>query len=135
MPKTDTREWPSNKTKWLSILAKDGYTAREIGARLGYSRNAVIGKARRSKIQLDIGNRSNKSGFLQSQRFGRKDKIPTNNMPPKEPMGDGCLWPMGDKWCGCDRQETGPYCTVHAKQSRTGQRALTDSDIRLLISG
>lgn len=132
MPKTDTKEWPKNKVEQLKFMANEGYLAREIGERLGYSKNSVCGKCLRIGISLKV---SRKVSVLNSQRFGRKGKMPTNDMPPKEPMGNGCLWPMGDKWCGCDRPDSGPYCTFHEKQSRTGQRALTDSEIRRLVSG
>lgn len=133
MPKIERDDfWPEDKLTALILLAKDGYSAREIGERLGYGKNAVIGKARRNKIHLNF----KAAGYLQSTRYGRKGKEPTDDMPPKGPLPDRglCQWPLGDFWCGC-AVSTGAYCEAHNAIAYTGQPALTIDDINFLIKG
>lgn len=125
-------EWPQEKLRSLMMLAKDGYSAREIGERLGYSKNAVIGKAHRNKIEVGI---SSALGVLQSRRFGRKKKAPDEDMPPRQPIPDRgrCQWPLGDAWCGCPAE--GVYCPEHYSMAFTGRVALTEAEIKRLILG
>lgn len=120
MPKADNKEWPREDVERLHILAKMGMTTRLIGERLGYSKNAVCGKLKREKITI-----------AKRRRLGScrgpaliKDIVLSQNLPPKEPMGDGCLWPMGDKWCGCERASGEPYCPEHVRVAWTGVKAM-----------
>ena len=128
-------EWPHDRLEALILLAKDGYSAREIVDRLwltGFkvTRNAVLGKANRHNIQ--IGAKS--KGILQSQRFGRKGRMPATDMPPTAPMPNRgcCQWPLGDVWCG-DVVCSGVYCKTHNSMAYTGESALTIDDINFLI--
>jgi hypothetical protein len=130
MPKADNREWPKEKVDQLKLMAKDGYLAREIGERLGYSKNSVCGKCLRIGISLKV---SRKVSVLNSQRFGRKGKMPEADLPPKEPMGNGCLWPMDDKWCGCDVAEGSPYCEEHVKAAYKGRATWSKSELKKLL--
>ena len=66
-------EWPGDRVQRLRDLAAQGRSAKEIGAALGVSRNAVIGKAARIGVRLDgvKGNpvfRERKDNFWTPQR-------------------------------------------------------------------
>lgn len=130
MPKTDNKKWPDEDLVQLRILAAMGMTTREIGERLGYSKMAVCGKLFRNNIQIAQSIKTNNGRTRATGQF--KKTKPIDDYPPKEPMGDGCLWPMGDKWCGCELKGDGPYCADHSKIATTGEKVLSDSDISKL---
>ena len=46
-----SREWNDEQVGLLKDLWNDGFSARQIGARVGKTKNAVIGKARREGLQ------------------------------------------------------------------------------------
>lgn len=135
-----SQEWPEDKVRILALLAKDGFSARQISERFmasgfNVTRMAVLGKAHR--LNIDVGIVS-KAGYLQSTRFGRKGKPknPINDYPPKEPLPARglCQWPMGDTWCGCVVKK-GAYCEEHKSVAYTGVPALTGREFIFFMKG
>src|SRR4030067_2209080 len=49
-----TDSWPAQKIARLKTLWAEGYSASMVGERLGYSRNAIIGKVHRLKLPKPI---------------------------------------------------------------------------------
>ena len=131
MPKADNKKWPDEHLEQLRILAAMGMTTREIGERLGYSKMAVCGKLFRNKIQIAQSIKVN-NGRTRATGQYRKTK-PTDDYPPKTPIGEGCLWPIGDKWCGCACKNGDPYCPEHAKIAYTGEKYNPMSDIKFIL--
>jgi len=141
MPKIERDDfWPEDKLTALILLAKDGYSAREIVDRLweeGFkvTRNAVLGKAHRHNIEVGM---VSGAGYLQSQRFGRKGKPknPIDDLPPKAPLPNRgcCQWPLDDVWCG---EHTGlglPYCAKHMDIAYTGVPVLAWVEAQRLLN-
>lgn len=122
MPKADTKEWPLEDVEQLRTLIAMGMDSRQIGERMGYSRNAVLGKTHRLGWRLQKQYKPNNGRTLATGQY-RKTK-PNDDLPPKEPMGEGCLWPMGDKWCGCERVSGEPYCPEHVRAAWSGMKAM-----------
>lgn len=101
-----TQDWTPERTGALIAFWNDGLTAREIGDRLGVSKNAVIGKA----FRLELAKR-------------RTPAPPT----PEDPtvihlagLKPGmCRWPLGETdgagfhFCGEVAAHGKPYCPAH----------------------
>jgi GcrA cell cycle regulator len=132
-----SHEWPDEASERLRALWLAGATTRVIGAELGVSRNAVVGKARR----LDLPPRPNPKGIrpggqlppprprpqpvrpphqpLEPQQraslAGRPPAPPATPPTPPEPpparaaRTDGCMWPMTDDkpWRFCGAATAG----------------------------
>jgi GcrA cell cycle regulator len=90
----DKRTWNAKRDAELTALVKAGLTAEAAGARLGVSRDAVIGRARRLKLPLGGGVDRNKIGIHNRRRSAvhraandAKLAPPTNRLPPVAPEG------------------------------------------------
>lgn len=125
--------WPPERVECLLALAADRCPARsatEIGAALGISRDAVIGKLSRLKVPLP--------GAVKA----RKPAAPKPSVPPPIELDPGlspavaailalgprsCRWPIGDprvpgfRFCCAPRLVGSPYCAVHAVASAPRQ--------------
>ena len=121
------KEWPEHAVEKLRFLIKDGFSARQIADRLGYTVNSVCGKAHR--LKLSIGNGNN---ILGSQRFGRKTPLKIQDNMKEMPL-TGCLWPTGDTWCGCDNAPGRPYCAEHMTLAYTGKAQIKRGEIKKLL--
>ena len=110
-------EWPEKDVEQLKILASMGWTARKIGERLGYSKNAVLGKMRRIKI---------------SNVVIEKRSYVICDAEIKQPMDNNCLWPLGDKWCGEKRTENSPYCAYHHKIAYIDVKYDIEKDLKFI---
>jgi len=101
-----TQEWTPERTGALIALWNDGITAREIGRRLGMTRNAVIGKA----FRLDLAKRRASVPPLSD------DKKVIQLASLERGM---CRWPLGETdgvgfhFCGAAVVEGKPYCPTH----------------------
>ena len=131
--------WTPEREEKLKSLWKKGHSGSEIAAILGNTtRNAVIGKAHRLKLQArSISRKSTqkenpeKSNIseVKNQKPGRKarfkalllDKNFEAENPTKlENLTDKhCRWPLGEKmepaslFCGRESMEKFPYCKLH----------------------
>ena len=130
--------WTPEKEEKLKELWKKGYSGSQIANMLGdTTRNAVIGKAHRlkleartiskkhwSKINTEKNNSENKT-----QKLGRKARFKAllldRNFEPENPKkieeltDETCRWPIGHPYeekfyfCGRTAIDKFPYCKLH----------------------
>tara|TARA_Y100000590_G_scaffold370604_1_gene432549 strand:+ start:709 stop:1209 length:501 start_codon:yes stop_codon:yes gene_type:complete len=132
--------WTPEKEQKLRQLWKKGHSGSEIARMLGdTTRNAVIGKAHRLKLEArsiskrsdsNIDNKKNSdTPEIKTQKLGRKarfkalllDKNFEQENPSKfEELNDKtCRWPIGHPheenfyFCGRKPMEKFPYCKLH----------------------
>ncbi len=128
--------WTEERVEELSRLWASGYSASAIGRMLGVTKNAVVGKAHRMRLE------SRPSPIRRDQRapLRRRVPMPTRPMvdrpavpsPPPPPLrwtvrrgsdGPSCLWPIGDPgdsdfhFCGAQAVEGKPYCPEHCARA------------------
>ena len=131
--------WTTEKEIKLKELWKKGHTASQIAEILGNTtRNAVIGKAHRLRLQARAASKkrsakvnvenNNTQGF-KTQKLGRKAKFKAllldknfeqENPKKLEELTDlTCRWPIGHPYekkfyfCGRKPLEKFPYCKLH----------------------
>lgn len=136
-----TEQWEAQDAR-LRELVEEGITAREIGALLGCSRNAVIGRCRRIGVKLkrlssrDVTRQRPRRTELRRLRKTKKaprarsvpitdQDIPHAQRKTLLELGPcDCHWPVGDPatpdffFCGGVRQGGSSYCTAHEHRSR-----------------
>ena len=125
--------WTADKTVRLKHLWKVGYTATEIGEKLNYSKNAVIGRAHR----LNLAARRSGSGageprttYVRSTRAQQIEALLNdNNFEPENPAQleelteHHCRWPEGEPgkkdfyFCGRTPVKGFSYCRLHILKS------------------
>ena len=131
--------WTPEREEKLKELWKKGHTASQIAGLLGdTTRNAVIGKAHRLKLQAravskksstKISTESNNTSEVKTQKLGRKAKFKAllldknfeqeNPKKLEELTDDTCRWPIGHPhekkfyFCGRKPLEKFPYCKLH----------------------
>ena len=131
--------WTPEREEKLRKLWKKGHSGSEIASILGNTtRNAVIGKAHRLKLEArslsrkstqKISSEKDNTSEVKKQKFGRKarfkalllDKNFEEENPTKlEDLTDvHCRWPLGEKmepaslFCGRESIEKFPYCKLH----------------------
>ena len=125
--------WTADKTVRLKHLWKVGYTATEIGEKLNYSKNAVIGRAHR----LNLDARRSRSGageprttYVRSTRAQQIEALLNDkNFEPENPTQlEGltkhhCRWPEGEPgkkdfyFCGRTPVKGFSYCRLHILKS------------------
>jgi len=136
--------WTDERVAELTRLWETGYSASAIGRLLGVSKNAVVGKAHRLRLQ------SRPSPIRRDQRVPARRRVPmpvkpapTRSAAPIDPQGEmrqepppaprlaarrdgkgpGCLWPLGDPgeadfhFCGQPAVEGKPYCPDHCARA------------------
>jgi hypothetical protein len=129
-----TDKWPVDHVAVLKRLWAEGKTAKEISIALPvYSRNAIIGKARRLNLTPRMSPISNAlRNQAKRNKVGRPRKIMVpinstapatvglqfNDLKPKK----NCYFPLCDhyldtphSWCGND-PHIGDYCEQHYKR-------------------
>ena len=131
--KDEQMSWTADKTVRLKHLWKVGYTATEIGEKLNYSKNAVIGRAHR----LNLDARRSRSGagkphttYVRSTRVQQIEALLNdNNFEPENPTQlEGltkhhCRWPEGEPgkkdfyFCGRTPVKGFSYCRLHILKS------------------
>tara|TARA_B100001123_G_C15287726_1_gene1016238 strand:- start:955 stop:1455 length:501 start_codon:yes stop_codon:yes gene_type:complete len=132
--------WTPEKEEKLKQYWKKGYSGSQIASMLGgdTTRNAVIGKAHRLKLEArtiskksesKITTEKNNSTEAKTQKVGRKarfralllDKNFERENPKKleELTDETCKWPIGHPheenfyFCGRKSMEKFPYCQLH----------------------
>lgn len=81
------RPWCAEHQATLVRMAADCKSAREIGNELGRSRMSIIGRARRTGVDLQLGTKDGANAFRKWLRKAQgpfKPKAPRNR-PPKKP--------------------------------------------------
>ena len=114
--------WTDENVGVLKALWSEGRSAREIGDKLGMTRNAVIGKANRLGLTHKAASRSAARGRATERRLSSPLDL-TERM---------CRWPIGHPgeadfhFCGGARAPGRPYCEAHcnlAYRNRTTEAA------------
>ena len=131
--------WTNKREEKLKELWKKGHSGSEIANMLGgVTRNAVIGKAHRLKLEarsistkskIKANNEKNNSTETKNQKLGRKARFQAllldKNFEPENPKklteltDDTCRWPIGHPYekdfyfCGRKPLEKFPYCNLH----------------------
>jgi len=156
--------WTPEREEKLKELWKKGHSGSQIANILGgTTRNAVIGKAHRLKLQARALSKQsvskeqpekNKNSEVKTQKIGRKakfralllDKNFERENPKKlEELSDTtCRWPIGHPYeeefyfCGRKPMEKFPYCKLHVLYAFQPKNAkeedqITEEDIPKFI--
>ena len=131
--------WNDEKIEKLKSLWSEGHTASQIAEMLGdTTRNAVIGKAHRLKLETRITSKKTETRNQKEkdspqenkkEKLGRKAKFKAllldknfeeeNPKKLEELSDDTCKWPIGHPYeesfyfCGRTPMEKFPYCKLH----------------------
>ena len=131
--------WTPEREEKLRKLWKKGHSGSEIAGILGNTtRNAVIGKAHRLKLETRSISRKSSTkantekeniSEVKNQKLGRKARFKAllldKNFEPENPTklenltDKHCRWPLGEKmepaslFCGRESMEKFPYCRLH----------------------
>ena len=121
-----TNGWSTDREDRLRALVLDGLTATRIGAEIGLSRGAVIGKVSRLGLRL-LGGLGRRPGPQKPRKSrARKPKV-TTAVILAPPPGEGvdilalaagvCRWPQdtidGVRYCGGETYPRHVYCPAH----------------------
>ena len=136
--------WNQQKVDDLKKLWNEGVATSRIGEQLGFTKNAVIGKAFRLGLERRQNSRkkTTQSQSVSSVTMYRETSAPVHSqMTPKKEVtrrrekfsfkksivGTGsfksCQWPIGDPleegfhYCGGQNIPTKPYCIEHYKKA------------------
>jgi GcrA cell cycle regulator len=128
MPAHCDNLWPQERIAKLRVLVAQGYSARQIGAALGVTRSAALGKIHRMGLQLLT---VRKPAAIKKPRKRIKMILPRplpspvvpEVAPANGPIGImeltafTCRWPFGERapfrFCGTTKPATVPYCREH----------------------
>ena len=135
--------WNQQKVEDLKKLWNDGVATSRIGEQLGFTKNAVIGKAFRLGLERRQNSRKKISqpASLSSTTLYRETSTSSSSISVKKDpirrrekfsfkksiVGTGnfrsCQWPIGDPleegfhYCGGQNIPTKPYCIEHFKKA------------------
>ena len=126
MAKGRTNRWSTDREDRLRALVLDGLTATRIGAKIGVTRNAVIGKIGRLGLRL-LGGLGRQPGPQKPRKSrARKPKVTTAVILAPPPDGGidilalaagVCRWPQdtieGVRYCGGETYPRHVYCPAH----------------------
>ena len=121
-----TNGWSTDREDRLRALVLDGLTATRIGAKIGVTRNAVIGKIDRLGLRL-LGGLGRQPGPQKPRKSrARKPKVTTAVILAPPPDGGVdilalaagiCRWPHdttdGMRYCGGGVEPRRVYCPAH----------------------
>jgi GcrA cell cycle regulator len=108
--KAPTSEWTDERTGILRALWQEGLTTREIGVRMGITKNAVVGKAHR------LGLPKRQSPIAAKEPPAEVIRLDSLAM-------DMCSWPIGEpgtdefRFCGRKAVPEKPYCADHCARA------------------
>jgi GcrA cell cycle regulator len=115
--------WTDEQIETLKSLWAAGLSCNAIGRKLGCSKNAVVGKAHRLKLQQRRN--PNHPSHLITARLRAREAAKQSaaasafgaSLLELEPSM--CRWPIGQengqhRFCGHAKREEGPYCATHA---------------------
>jgi GcrA cell cycle regulator len=130
--------WTAERIELLRSLYASGLSAREIALEIGVSRNAVIGKI--SRLKLNSGERKRSAGKGESkarpasqQSIMRALRADAHSLTEGMPIPDShrcslleltnqtCRWPISNAtdvefwFCGNEPIDGLPYCAGHAR--------------------
>jgi GcrA cell cycle regulator len=111
--------WTDESVEILRTMWLEGRSAREIGDRLGMTRNAVIGKANR----LGLSHKSKTT----PPRPAVPTEVKNRAMSPLDLNERMCRWPIGHPgdadfhFCGSSRIPGRPYCEDHCAVAYRGR--------------
>ena len=103
-------EWTEDRMAILRALWQEGLTTREIGARMGITKNAVVGKVHRLGLP--------KRGSPIKQKPRPAEIIDLASLRPGM-----CSWPEGEPgtedfhFCGSPNVAGKPYCDAHCRRA------------------
>ena len=112
-------DWTTERIGALTKLWNGGLSTREIGVRLGVTKNAVVGKAHRlglSQRKSPIAPITPITPFVERPR--RAEVIPLEKL-----TAGMCSWPEGDPrtpdfhFCGAPAVPDKPYCAEHCARA------------------
>lgn len=137
--------WNTQKIESLRKLWDDGVATSQIGQQLGFTKNAVIGKAFRLGLERRQNSRKRTGPIQQTTSTIYRETVPSTDTQThneikvsttkkrdkfqfkKSIVGTGnfnkCQWPIGDPlkegfhFCGDENIPTKPYCIEHYKQA------------------
>ncbi len=151
--------WTTEKESKLRELWKKGHSASQIAEMLGdTTRNAVIGKANRLKLEARATSRKiapkekveGTNNETKTKKLSKKSKFKAllldKNFEQEKPTkledltDETCRWPLGEKFspaeffCGRKPLEKFPYCKLHilyAFQPKNAKEEdiITDEDV------
>tara|TARA_B100000686_G_C16395675_1_gene764692 strand:- start:32 stop:529 length:498 start_codon:yes stop_codon:yes gene_type:complete len=156
--------WTPEREEKLKELWKKGHTASQIASLIpGTTRNSIIGKAHRLKLEARavskksssvIKTTTEKSTYVKPGRLSRKAKFRSllldKNFEPENPKtleeltDETCRWPIGHPYeekfyfCGRKSMEKFPYCKLHVlyafqPKNATEEDIVTEDDIPQFI--
>jgi len=111
--------WTDEAVQLLKELWLEGRSAREIGERLGMTRNAVIGKANR----MGLAHKTK----TPAPRVSAPVETSSRAISPHELNEKMCRWPIGHPgdqdfhFCGGQRVPGRPYCETHCAMAYRGK--------------
>jgi GcrA cell cycle regulator len=136
-PRSEQFNWEiEDRQSVLAALWAEGWSAKEIGRRMGCSKNAVVGRAARTGLpkrpspirtvsDADASERTLQRRGLSvanARRVTRADEFVAPAMQPEKPLravfrGKSCQFIINDtkpfQFCGKDALSCGPYCGQH----------------------
>lgn len=118
--------WTDIEIEKMRDMIARGLPISLVAKNLGRSRNSVMGKKDRLKIQSP--ERPPKKGT----KTREKDKQLTTKIGPT-PAADCCHWPLPEGWCGLPALPGRPYCHVHNERSKLKPQPKLDIDRLLKI--
>jgi len=105
------KEWTANDLATLDRLLKTEMTMSEIGARMGRTKNSIIGKV----------NRLRPVDYVRPLRLKRRARPRFEAAEPQAPVVQKCKFPLWNherpthKYCGEQIPSGRTYCDSHAK--------------------
>ena len=136
--------WNTQKVEDLKKLWSEGVATSQIGEQLGFTKNAVIGKAFRLGLERRQNSRKKTTHSQSASSVTMYRETSAQNHSQVNPkrevtrrrekfsfkksiVGTGsfksCQWPIGDPleegfhYCGCQNIPTKPYCIEHYKKA------------------
>lgn len=133
-------KWTEERIAYAAREWVAGASASELGAAMGVSRNAIIGKMKRQGVKTPntrvvynlVPKRTRARAFLPPAPPPPPAKAPDSPVESAEPIHRGlnildltettCRWPEGDQqitFCGHLPKKDSPYCPYHHKQGHS----------------